>query len=376
MLSSIKIGKIAGIEIGVHWSWLFIFGLITFSFADKEGLLHEFYPEWSTAQRWVVAAIVAAIFFTSILLHELSHSLVAKAKGLPVKGITLFVFGGVSNLGREAQSAAEEFQVAIVGPLTSLAIGALFAILWAALRVPAPQASGIAGYLAFINGVIAAFNMLPGFPLDGGRVFRSIVWARNRNLLAATRTAARTGEGVAYLLMAGGAIQFVTVNPIGGVWMFLIGLFLRNASAQSYEQLVVQTTLHGLTAADVARTDYTPIPPDLTMAQLVGDYMLSGHGRYYPVVAGEELLGLVTLTDAQRMPREAWPTTSVYKAMTPFERLHTVSPQEDALKVLQIMGEADVNQVPVVDGRLLRGVVTRADILRLIQVRRAVAVEG
>src|SRR3989304_2495359 len=157
MLSSIKSGKVAGIEIGVHWSWLFIFGLITFSFADKEGLLHEFYPEWSTAQRWVVAAIVAAIFFTSILLHELSHSLVAKAKGIPVKGITLFVFGGVSNLGREAQSAAEEFQIAIVGPLTSLAIGAVFAVIWAALQGPAPEVAAIAGSLAVINGLLAAF---------------------------------------------------------------------------------------------------------------------------------------------------------------------------------------------------------------------------
>ena len=376
MLSSIKIGKIFGIEIGVHWSWLFIFALITWSFADKEGLLHEFYPKWTAGQRWVIAAIVAGIFFASILAHELSHSLVAKAKGIPVRGITLFVFGGVSNLGREAQSAAEEFQVAVVGPLTSLAIGALFAVLWAVLRGPAPGASGIAAYLAFINGVIAAFNMLPGFPLDGGRVFRAIVWARNRNLLQATRAASRMGEGVAYLLMAGGAIQFVTVNPIGGVWMFLIGLFLRNASATSYEQLVLQATLQGLNAAQVARTDYTTVSPELTIAQLVHDHMLAGRGRYYPVVAGQELLGLVTLTDAQRLPREGWPTTSVYKAMTPFERLRTVAPQEDAIKVLQLMGEADVNQVPVVEGRLLRGVVTRADILRLIQVRRAVAVEG
>src|SRR3989304_2586562 len=205
MLSSFKIGKIAGIEIGVHWSWIFIFALITWSFAD--GILNEFYPEWSTGQRWAVGGIVAGIFFASTPLRELSPSRVGKARGMPVKGITLFVFGGVSNLGREAQSAAEEFQIAIVGPLTSLAIGAVFAILWAALRVPAPQAAGIAGYLAFLNGIIAAFNMLPGFPLDGGRVFRSIVWARNRNLLRATRTASRPGEAVAYLLMAGGAAR-------------------------------------------------------------------------------------------------------------------------------------------------------------------------
>jgi Zn-dependent protease/CBS domain-containing protein len=372
MISSFKIGKIAGIEIGVHWSWLFIFLLITWSFAG--GILEEFYPEWSDARRWAVGVIVATIFFASILLHEMSHSLVAKARGIPVAGITLFVFGGVSNLGREAQSAGEEFQIAIVGPLTSLAVGAMFAVLWAALRAPAPEAAAIAGYLAFINGIIAAFNMLPGFPLDGGRVFRSIVWARNRNLLRATRTASRTGEGVAYLLMGAGAIQFF-FNPIGGVWMFLIGLFLRNASAASYEQMVLQTALSGVSAGEVARTDYVPVPPDMTVGQIVGDYMLAGRGRCYPVMAGQELLGLFTLTDAQRLERELWPATTVYRAMTPFERLKTVAPDEEAMKVLQMMGEADLNQVPVVEGRLLRGMVSRADILRMIQVRRAVEVE-
>lgn len=374
MLSSIKIGKIAGIEIGVHWSWVFIFALITWSFAGSGGILHEFFPAWTDAQRWSVGVIVAIIFFASILLHELSHSLVAKSKGIPVNGITLFVFGGVSNLGREAQSASEEFQIAVVGPLTSLAIGALFAVLWVTLQGPAPEVAAIAGYLAFINGVLALFNMLPGFPLDGGRVLRSILWARNRNLLRATRTAARTGEGVAYVLMAAGAIQFF-FNPLGGVWMFLIGMFLRSASASSYEQMLLQTTLAGVSAREVARTDYVAVSPDVTVARIVSEHMLAGHGRSYPVTAGDELLGLFTLTDAQRLERDQWETTTVFRAMTPFERLRTVGPEEDAIHVLQIMSEADVNQVPVVEGRLLRGIVTRGDVLRVIQVRRMMTVE-
>ena len=373
MTSTFKIGKIAGIEIGVHWSWIFILLLITWSFAG--GILEEFFPQWSVARRWAVGAIVAGIFFASILLHELSHSLVAKARGIGVKGITLFIFGGVSNLEREAESAGEEFQIAIVGPLTSLAVGAVFAGLWLILRGPAPDVAAIAGYLAFINGVIAAFNMLPGFPLDGGRVFRSIVWARNRNLLRATRTASRVGEFVAYALMAAGAIQFF-FNPVGGVWMFIIGMFLRNASSASYEQMVLQTTLQDVTAGEVARSDFIPVPPDATVAHLVGDLMLSGRGRCYPVMAGEELLGLVSLTDVQRLDREQWPTTSVYRVMTPFERLHTVTPQEDAARVLELMSESDVNQVPVMDGRRLVGIVTRGDILRLIQIRRQVTIEG
>ncbi|MEX2159272.1 MAG: site-2 protease family protein [Dehalococcoidia bacterium] len=372
MISSIKIGKIFGIEIGVHWSWAFIFVLITWSFA--RGILEEFYPQWTDAQRWSVAVIVAAIFFVSILLHELSHSIVAKARGMEVKGITLFVFGGVSNLGREAQSAGEEFQIAIVGPLTSLAIGAFFAVLWAALRIPAPEAAGIAGYLAFINAVIAAFNMLPGFPLDGGRVFRSIVWARNRNLLRATRTASRVGEGVAYLLMAAGAVQFY-FNPIGGVWMFLIGMFLRGASASSYEQLVLETALRDVTAGEVARNDFTPVAPDMTVDVLVSELMLAGRGRAYPVLAGQELLGLVTLTDVQHLDRAQWPSTSVYRIMTPLEKLHTVAASDPAMQVLQTMAQFDVNQLPILDGRLLVGMVSRGDVLRLIQIRREVAIE-
>jgi Zn-dependent protease/predicted transcriptional regulator len=373
MSSSIKIGKIFGIEIGVHWSWVFIFALITWSFAN--GILEEYYPDWSDTRRWGVGVIVAVIFFISILLHELSHSVVAKARGIPVQGITLFVFGGVSMLGREAESAAEEFQIAIVGPLTSLALGAVFAILWFGLQGPAPEAAAIAGYLAFINGVLAAFNMLPGYPLDGGRVFRSIVWARNRNLLRATQVASKTGEYVAYTLMAAGAVQFL-FNPVGGIWMFLIGMFLRNASAASYEQLVLQTTLEGLTAKDIARTDFVSVSPDMMMDDLVSQLMLVGQGRCYPVVAGDELLGLITLTDAQQLDREKWPTTSVHGAMTPFEKLHVVGPEEPASAVLQLMSETDVNQVPVVEGRRTVGIISRADVLRLIQVRRAVATEA
>ena len=374
MGSSFKIGKIAGIEIGVHWSWLFIFALITWSFAS--GILEEFFPEWSDAQRWGVGVLVAVIFFASILLHELSHSLVAKAKGIPVKGITLFVFGGVSNLEREAETAMEEFQVAIVGPLASVAIGAVFAIAWALLRGPAPAVGAIAGYLAFINGVIAAFNMLPGFPLDGGRVFRSIVWMRNRNLLRATRLASTVGAYVAYALMIGGAIQlFVFGYVVGGVWMILIGTFLRSASSSNYEQLVLETALKGVTAAELARTDFEPIRPEMMVAELVDEHMLVGHGRCYPVMAGEELLGLVTLTDVRRLERDLWATTSVYRLMTPFERLHTVTASEDARGLLQIMGEKDLNQLPVIEMRRLLGIVSRADIVRLIQVRREMAYE-
>jgi Zn-dependent protease/predicted transcriptional regulator len=374
MLSSFKIGKIAGIEIGVHWTWLFIFALITYSMA--EGLLNYYYPEWSRGLRWSIGAVIAAVFFGSILLHELSHSLVAKAKGIPVHDITLFVFGGVSHLGREAQSAKEEFQIAIVGPLTSLAIGAFFAALWAVLQFTAPEASAVMGYLAALNAIIGAFNMLPGFPLDGGRVFRSIVWARNRDLLAATRTASRAGEYLAYLLIAAGAVQILFGLVVGGIWMILIALFLRNASVASYEQLLIETTLGSMTAGDVTPRDFEAVPPDMRVDRLVHDYMLAGRGRYFPVMAGEELLGLITLTDVQHLDRERLSEISVFNAMTPFERLHTVPPNEPATALLRMMGEKDVNQVPVVDGRRLVGIVSRSDIIRMLHMRRQIGKIG
>ena len=374
MRSSFTIGRIAGIEIGVHWSWLFIFVLITWSFA--QGLLEHYFPEWSEGRRWAIGAIVALIFFASLLLHELSHSLLARARGIPVRGITLYLFGGVSNLGREAQSAREEFMISIVGPLTSLALGAVFAILWAVLRSSAPGGAAIAGYLAFINGALAAFNLLPAFPLDGGRVFRSIIWARNRDILRATRTAARVAEYVAYGLMVAGAAQILFHNLVGGVWTILIGVFLHGASAASYQQLVEQKTLQGVTAGEVASTAYDPVPPDMTVAQLVEEHVLTRHGRYYPVMAGGELLGLITLADIRRHERAEWPKTTLFRVMTPFERLRTVSPGENAINALHVMAEADIHQVPVVEGRRLLGIISRGDILRLIQVRREMAFEG
>lgn len=371
--SSFKIGTVAGIEIGVHWSWLLIFFFVAWSLADPHGILHQFHPEWGIGRRWIAGSIISAIFFASILLHELSHSLVAKARGIPVKGITLFVFGGVSKLGREAASAREEFQIAVVGPLTSLAIGAFFAVLWAALRAPAPAEAAIAAYLAFVNGIIAGFNMLPGFPLDGGRVFRAAIWARTRDLRRATRIAARAGELVAYALMAAGFIQFFLGDLIGGIWMILIGLFLRNASAGSYQETAVEQSLAGVTVHDLTRTDYVGVGPEVTVQQLVDEYILTGRGRVFPVTAGEQLLGVVTLADIQRRPRNQWPGTTVFRVMTPFERLRTTRADEDIAGALRAMEESDIQHLPVVDGSRLLGMIVRSDIVRLVQVRRALA---
>ncbi len=371
MLGTYKVGRVLGIDVSVHWSWLFVFFLVTWTFAS--GVLEEFYPEWSGLQRWVVGAGISLVFFLSILLHELSHSLLARRYGIPVSSITLFIFGGVSNLNKEPESARQEFMIAIVGPLTSFAIAIAFGLAALGLDPVDDGASGVSAYLAIINLSIGVFNLVPGFPLDGGRVLRSAFWAQKRNLLDATKVASTVGQLVAYLIMAMGVVAFLVFGAVvTGVWLFLIGNFLRGASAASYEQLFMDTVLKGVPASGVARQDYVAVAPDLKLAELVEEHVLAGHGRCYPVLAGEELLGLVTLTDLREVPRESWPTTTVYRAMTPFSKLRIVGPRDDLPRVLAQMASGDINQIPLVDGNILLGLIHRSDVIRYIQVRQEI----
>lgn len=368
MGSSIKLFRIFGIDIGIHWSWVFIFVIVTWTFAT--GILDDNYPRWTDQQRWTAGALIAGVFFLSILAHELSHAIVSNRNGLPVKTITLFVFGGVSNLSREPDSASLEFRIAVVGPLTSLVLGLLFGAAWLALRPVNSGIASICGYLGFINASLAVFNMLPGFPLDGGRVLRSAVWGRNKNRLRATRTAAHVGEWIAYGLMAGGVAQSVFISPFAGIWMLLVGFFLKNAAASSYTQLVVETTLDGITVRDVMKTSFDSVAPDVSVEELVHDYVLKRNARCFAVIAAGDFAGLVTLTDVRKLPREEWATTSVYRAMTPATRLQSLSPDENLTKVLRVMAEHDVNQLPVVERRELVGMLDRADVVRFIQMHR------
>jgi Zn-dependent protease len=370
LVGTIKLGRIFGFEINVHWSWFFVFFLVTATFATS--LLEEVYPEWTASRRWIVAAAIALIFFLSILLHEMSHSVLAKRYGIPVSSITLFVFGGVSNLEREPESARQEFFIAIVGPVTSIAIAGLLLGVYVAVRDVEEGVAAVAANLAMINLAIGIFNLVPGFPLDGGRVLRSAFWARRRNLLDATRIASMIGQLVAYLIMGIGVLAFFIGDFVTGIWFFLIGNFLRSASAASYEQLFMNTVLKGIPASAVARMDYTAVPPDMTLADLVEDHVLAGDGRCFPVVVADQLLGLVTLTDLRKVPREEWKTTTVYRAMTPLDKLRVVGLRDDLPTVLAQMAAADINQVPLLEGKTLRGLIHRGDVIRYIQVRQEI----
>lgn len=371
MQSSFKIGRFLGVDVGVHWSWVFIFFIVTWIFAT--GVLEHFYPEWTDGQRWIVGGGVSALFFLSVLAHEMSHAVVSNRLGLPVKSITLFVFGGVANLTKEPETPGDEFKVAIVGPATSLAAGAVFGAGWAVLRPFYDGAAGVAAQLALINVSLALFNMLPGFPLDGGRVFRSIAWARTDSRLKATRLASNVGTWIAYGIIGLGIIYTFTISLFSGLWFLLIGFFLRNASEASYQQLVIETTLAGIPVGNVMRTPVEAVTPDTTIDELVNEHILGRNARCFAVMAGGDFAGIITLTDVRKVPRDQWAAVSVYRAMTPASRLHTVDPSDDLVKALELMSMHDVHQVPVVHGRELLGMIDRGDLMRFIQVRRDLA---
>jgi Zn-dependent protease/CBS domain-containing protein len=370
VVGTFRIARVFGLDISIHWSWLFIFFLVTWTFATN--VLQESYPEWTDERRWVAGAAIAIIFFVSILLHEMSHSILARRYGIPVSGITLFLFGGVSNLTKEPENSRQEFWIAFVGPLTSFAIALFFGALFFILEPIEDGASAVAGNLAAINLAIGIFNLVPGFPLDGGRMLRSVFWSRERSILTATRIASNLGIFVAYLIMAAGVAAFFFLSVVTGVWLFLIGNFLRSASAASYEQLFMDTVLKGVPASTLASRDFVGVSPEMTLTELTEEHVLAGHGRCFPVVAGDELLGLVTLTDLRNVPREQWPSTTVYRAMTPLGQLRTVSLTDDVPKVLSQMASNDVNQVPLLEGKRLLGLIHRADVIRYIQIRQEI----
>jgi Zn-dependent protease/CBS domain-containing protein len=375
-MEALRIGRIFGIDIRIHWSWLAIFFLLLWWLA--EGFFDDVnaYSHWSSVERWVASGITTILFFVSILLHELSHSLVARRLGLPVHSITLFIFGGVSSLTQEPDSPGQEFKMAIVGPLMSFALGILAAAiaagLWASgLDDTVPGA--VAAYLAFINIAVGIFNMLPGYPLDGGRVLRASLWARTNNMLRATRWASRVGTLIAFGLMALGVLSALAGNWLGGVWFIVIGWFLRNTSEQAYQQLLYRNTLEGAKVGDIIDRSFEGAPPDIPLSELVNEYILARGQRCVPVVVEGNLLGLITLGDLRAFPPDEWATTSAFRAMTPREQLHTIASDDELMSALELMAAHDIHQLPVIDGFAFSGFVTRADVIRRIQVKAELA---
>jgi Zn-dependent protease/predicted transcriptional regulator len=367
----VPIGKAFGIQLRLHYSWFLIFALVTFALAAS--YYPSVFPDWSLSARIAAGLITSILFFGSVLVHELMHSIVSQRQGIPVKSITLFIFGGVSQITSEPKQPADEFRMAIVGPLSSLVLAGIFLGIYFQLRSGSTFAdqfvTGLAYWLGYINLLLGAFNLIPGFPLDGGRVLRSLIWWRNHNLRRATRIASNAGRVIGFLFIFGGIYLIFTGYWFDGIWLALIGWFLESAAAGSYQQLLMEEMLKGHTAGEIMSGDCAVVPPDMTIDHLVNGNILTSGRRCFPVVSGSGIVGLMTLANISEVPRDQWTTETVQQAMTPFEKLKWVRPDEELSTVMRILTEDNVNQVPVVADHQIIGMVTRENLLNFVHVR-------
>ena len=362
--SGFRLGRILGIPIYLHASWFIIFVLITLSLSVYFAHLN---PHWTRAQHWTVGIATSLLFFGSVLFHELAHSVVALRYRIPVMSITLFVFGGIARIGREPSSAKQEFNIAVAGPISSYLLAVGFYALARALA-GVEMLVALATWLAQINFLLATFNLIPGFPLDGGRILRSVVWAWKRDYARATRVAARGGQIFAYLLIFIGIWQALGGNFVGGLWLAFIGWFLLTAAQESYAQVAMRRMLEGLRAADIMSPEVPTISRDLSLEDFVRELFRTGR-RCHLVVSDGHLVGMMDVHQLNRIPREEWATTSVQAAMLPPGKIHWVRPEQPLLSILERMQSEDVNQMPVVDGERIIGIVSRDSILRVLQNR-------
>jgi Zn-dependent protease/CBS domain-containing protein len=387
MRSGFKIGKIFGINIQIDWSWLLILLLITWNLSTVFGNLK---PDWDTALRWGVAISAALLFFASVLLHELAHSLVAKARGIPVRNITLFLFGGVSNIQREPPSPGAEFLIAILGPLTSIVLGFVLTLGTIAVNTGIGTAvqdptnlvesfgpiSTLLLWLGSVNILVGFFNLIPGFPLDGGRIVRSIFWVLNDDLVKATRWASWIGQGIGWLMIfAGVAMIFGTTIPllgtgvINGIWFAFIGWFINSSAARSYQRVVIQDILEDVPVSRMMRKQIKSVEPECIISSLVHDHVMNSDERAFPVIQDQQLVGLVTIDDIRKVSRGQWESTTVRSVMTPYDELITMDPQDDAAEAMNKLVSRDISQIPIVEGKELVGMLRRRDIVRWMQLQ-------
>ena len=365
--NSIRLATIGDIEIGIHYSWILIFLLVAWSLAV--GVFPLQYPGLSAGIYWAMGFAASLLLFASVLIHELAHSFVAEARGLRVTSITLFLFGGVSNISGEPTTARDELLISIVGPLSSFVLGGIFYGIWVAIGAGTGPTEGVLVYLAFINVLLAVFNLIPGFPLDGGRVLRAIVWWITDNFQKATRVAVTSGHIVAFLFILAGLFLAFSGAILSGIWLILIGWFLNSAAEAAGRQTQETELFRGVTVQRVMNPQPATVDPDETLSQLVYEHVLQRGVRALPVVEDDRLVGMVTLNEVRSVPREQWETTPVRAVMAGPEQLQTVKPQQELSSALQLMAEYDINQLPVVeDGRLV-GLLSRSNVIRFMQVR-------
>ena len=365
----ITLFKLFGFDIKIDVSWVFIALLITWSLATS--YFPAKFPNLPQNSYWYMGTVGALGLFVSILLHELGHSVVARKYGIPIKGVTLFIFGGVSEMEDEPPTAKSEFLMAVAGPAVSFLIAIIcYPVYASGLRLGWPiQLTGVVFYLSWINALLGAFNLIPAFPLDGGRLLRSYLWSRKGNLRRATRIASNIGSVFGLGLIFLGVFSLFQGNVVAGIWWFLIGLFLRNASRMSYRQLEIRNALEGEPIRRFMKTDPITVPPSISVEDLVQDYIYKYHFQMFPVMRDSKLLGCIGSKQVKEIPRSEWRQHSVQEMVTPCSGQNTVTPEMDSIQVLSVMTRTGNSRLMVLDGSRLAGVVSLKDLLAFLSLK-------
>jgi len=367
----LRVGRIAGIEIGVHYTWVLIAVLIAGSFI---GYLSDAHPLWPARTIWSAAFVISGLFFVSVMLHEMAHALVARAYGIPVRTITLFALGGVTRIQKQAANPSAEFWMGLAGPLLSAALGCVFGWLgawWAqgsnitAIQPPV----AVLMSLSSLNLMLAMFNLIPGFPLDGGRILRAFLWRIGGDENRATRISSRAGQGVALAFFGLGLWEFLSAQSLSGIWLGLLGWFLLDASTASYIQAEVLTGLAHIKVGDLMSHDCVPVEGEVSLQRFAEEYVLEKGRRCYAVEDRGALIGIVTPGDLAKVERARWQDTPVKQVAHLLHQLRSVSPETPVAEALQTMGREDVNQLPVITGGRMEGMLSRSHILQALQAR-------
>jgi Zn-dependent protease/CBS domain-containing protein len=374
---SVRVARLFGIDINIHFSWILIFFLVVLNLADS---FPQQFPQWSNQKGLVVASITAFLFFGSVLAHELAHSLVARRFEMSVSSITLFLLGGVANLRKEPPSAKAEFFMAIAGPATSVIIGLLGlgvgSVIDPRALSNAEAVQAVAFYLGTVNLYLAAFNMIPGFPLDGGRVLRSIIWAISSDRTRATAIAARGGQLVAVAFGAFVLYEVIVLHEASGLWLGLIAYFLWNAASSSLLQERIASVVGGARVGPLMTTDFRSTSPGAMVGQVIRDLVLPLNLRAIPVVAGDRFIGLVAIGDLRKVDQTRWAETPVEEVMTPASELPTVSPEEPLATALERFGTTELPLLPVVTNGHLAGILYRESVIGYVRMQEMLGTEG
>ena len=361
--------KLLGFQVRIDLSWLILVVLITWSLAH--GYFPFQYKNLPEAIYWWMGAAGTVGLFVSIIFHELCHSLVARRFGLPMRGITLFIFGGVAEMDEEPPSAKAEFLMAVAGPISSVLLGGIFYAMYLfTYKTGWPiLVFAVLNYLAILNWLLASFNLLPAYPLDGGRVLRSALWEWKKNIRWATRIASQIGAGFGIALIVFGVLNIVSGVLIGGIWWFLIGMFLRNAAQTSYQQILVRKSLEGEKVRDFMKPEPVTAPSSISIEKLVEDYIYKYHYKMFPVVENDRLIGCITTRQVKDLPREQWASSTIMELVSPCSEENTIGPEEDAMKSLSIMNRSGNSRLMVIDKGKLIGIITLKDIMGFLSIK-------